>query len=696
MKKQIAAGVLSLSMILTPTISVWAQTPVVAAQDQTTESTNAKADQEAPAAAPELQEKTATSITLKPLSEGTTGKQAEYARVEGTADLVWQESNVFEGLTAATEYNFVARYKADANHNASPASLAATITTAKAEQAAPNVPECESKTATSITLKPLSEGTTGKQAEYARVEGTADLVWQESNVFEGLTAATEYNFVARYKADANHNASPASLAATITTAKAEQAAPNVPECESKTATSITLKPLSEGTTGKQAEYAMVGENGKYAWQESNVFSGLTPNTEYKFVARYVETDTLAASPASAELTVTTSKAEQQAPAAPELQERTATTVTLKPMSEGTTGKQAEYAMVVENGKYAWQESNVFSGLTPNTEYKFVARYVETDTLAASPASAELTVTTSKAEQQAPAAPELQERTATTVTLKPMSEGTTGKQAEYAMVGENGKFVWQASNVFSGLTPNTKYAFVVRYAATAELNASAASAPLEVTTAKRSTSYGGGGGAAVSDYVISIVKSEGGSLSVSQSSASAGTTITVTATADKGYKASAVTATDANGNKLSVKNAGNDKYTFIMPAGKVSVKASFVQEGVNTDAIIMQIGSKTIQAYGKTITNDAAPLIVNNRTMVPIRVVTETLGGTAVWNEAARTVTLVIDGKTITMTIDVTLEKYGVAPIIINNRTYVPIRFVAEELGADVQWNETTQQITITK
>ena len=438
MKKQIAAGVLSLSMVLTPTIPVWAQTPVVVAQDQTTEFTFA------------------TTI----------------------------------------------------------------ITAAKAEQAAPNVPECESKTATSITLKPLSEGTTGKQAEYARFEGTADLVWQESNVFEGLTAATEYNFVARYKADANHNASPASPVATITTAKAEQAAPNVPECESKTATSITLKPLSEGTTGKQAEYARV-------------------------------------------------------------------------------------------------------------------------------------------------------------------EGTAD-------------LVWQESNVFSGLTPNTKYAFVVRYAATAELNASPASAPLEVTTAKRSTSYGGGGGAAASDYVISVVKSDNGSLSVSQPSASAGTTITVTATADKGYKVSAVTATDANGNKLSVKSAGSDKYTFIMPVGKVSVKASFVQEGVNTDAIIMQIGSKTIQAYGKTITNDASPLIVNNRTMVPIRVVTETLGGTAVWNEAARTVTLVINGKTITMTIDVALEKYGVAPIIINNRTYVPIRFVAEELGADVQWNETTQQITITK
>ena len=227
MKKQIAAGVLSLSMVLTPTIPVWAQTPVVVAQDQTTEFTfattiitNAKADQEAPAAAPELQEKTASTVTLKPLSEGTTGKQAEYARVEGTADLVWQESNVFEGLTAATEYNFVARYKADANHNASPASPVATITTAaKAEQAAPNVPECESKTATSITLKPLSEGTTGKQAEYARVEGTADLVWQESNVFSGLTPNTKYAFVVRYAATAEFNASAASAPLEVTTAK---------------------------------------------------------------------------------------------------------------------------------------------------------------------------------------------------------------------------------------------------------------------------------------------------------------------------------------------------------------------------------------------------------------------------------------------------------------------------------------------
>ena len=56
----------------------------------------------------------------------------------------------------------------------------------------------------------------------------------------------------------------------------------------------------------------------------------------------------------------------------------------------------------------------------------------------------------------------------------------------------------------------------------------------------------------------------------------------------------------------------------------------------------------------------------------------------------------IDGKIVTMTIGVVLEKYGVAPLIIDNRTYVPIRFVAEELGASVEWNESTKEIVITK
>lgn len=139
----------------------------------------------------------------------------------------------------------------------------------------------------------------------------------------------------------------------------------------------------------------------------------------------------------------------------------------------------------------------------------------------------------------------------------------------------------------------------------------------------------------------------------------------------------------------------------MPSSDVKIKAEFVKANGNStvdvnNAIIMQIGNKNIIAYGKTIVSDVAPLIVNNRTLVPIRIVTETLGGTADWNADTKVVTLNIDGKTINMQIGVALEKYGVAPIIIDNRTYVPIRFVAEELGADVEWLEKEQTVVITK
>lgn len=107
----------------------------------------------------------------------------------------------------------------------------------------------------------------------------------------------------------------------------------------------------------------------------------------------------------------------------------------------------------------------------------------------------------------------------------------------------------------------------------------------------------------------------------------------------------------------------------MPSSDVKIKAEFVKANGNStvdvnNAIIMQIGNKNIIAYGKTIVSDVAPLIVNNRTLVPIRIVTETLGGTADWNADTKVVTLNIDGKTINMQIGVALEKYGVAPIII--------------------------------
>ena len=122
----------------------------------------------------------------------------------------------------------------------------------------------------------------------------------------------------------------------------------------------------------------------------------------------------------------------------------------------------------------------------------------------------------------------------------------------------------------------------------------------------------------------------------------------------------------------------------------------IDKSVETKVIKMQIGNKNILVGENTIANDVAPILKNDRTRVPIRFITESLGGQVAWNEAAKEVTLTIGGKEIKMTIGKVLEKYGVAPVIIGERTFVPVRFVADELGVTVAWDDATKTVTITK
>lgn len=111
---------------------------------------------------------------------------------------------------------------------------------------------------------------------------------------------------------------------------------------------------------------------------------------------------------------------------------------------------------------------------------------------------------------------------------------------------------------------------------------------------------------------------------------------------------------------------------------------------------MQIGRKSISVNGNLAQKDAAPVIQNSRTLVPIRFITESLGGAVAWNGESKEVTLLLDGKEIKMTIGKTLEKYGVAPVIMDSRTYVPVRFVADALGAQTSWNEAERTVTLVR
>ena len=99
--------------------------------------------------------------------------------------------------------------------------------------------------------------------------------------------------------------------------------------------------------------------------------------------------------------------------------------------------------------------------------------------------------------------------------------------------------------------------------------------------------------------------------------------------------------------------------------------------------------------------DVEPQIIDDRTVMPMRAIFEALGAEVNWDDETRTVTAVKDNTTIKMTIgskvmyvnDIPIE-LDVAPLIINDRTLVPGRAVAESLGADVSWDGETRTVMI--
>lgn len=95
---------------------------------------------------------------------------------------------------------------------------------------------------------------------------------------------------------------------------------------------------------------------------------------------------------------------------------------------------------------------------------------------------------------------------------------------------------------------------------------------------RSSSGSSGSSSYDPTYSVSTPsKTENGSVTVSPKNASKGDTVTVTVKPDSGYVLETLTVTDKNGNELTLKDKGNGKYTFTMPAGKVEVKATFMED-----------------------------------------------------------------------------------------------------------------------
>lgn len=109
----------------------------------------------------------------------------------------------------------------------------------------------------------------------------------------------------------------------------------------------------------------------------------------------------------------------------------------------------------------------------------------------------------------------------------------------------------------------------------------------------------------------------------------------------------------------------------------------------------------VQIDGKSLNFDVAPIIINDRTMVPLRTIFEELGLNVQWDEKNKTVIGTKDNIRIELPINnATAKKNGqliylnTPAIIIDGRTMVPLRFIAESLECTVTWSSAANSVII--
>lgn len=154
--------------------------------------------------------------------------------------------------------------------------------------------------------------------------------------------------------------------------------------------------------------------------------------------------------------------------------------------------------------------------------------------------------------------------------------------------------------------------------------------------------------------------------------------------------------NAETGKLEIVGGSYDAKANAVVGYVVEEGSYFVVEKESLTTISMQIGNNGVVLNNENKILDAAPLISQNRTMVPLRFIAEAFGADVSWAQDTKTVTIVIDGKVLTMRINQDLEGFGAAPIISSGRTMVPISYISKELGANVIWVPSTKTVAIAR
>ena len=235
---------------------------------------------------------------------------------------------------------------------------------------------------------------------------------------------------------------------------------------------------------------------------------------------------------------------------------------------------------VENAEYSFDGKqysavNTKTDCAPNTEYTGYVRIPGTDTQKASA----VTSSTQTAPKLTVVAPVFKPDGTTsfrgTQTVE-ISCATPGASIYYTT---DGTMPTSNSTVYNGAISLTSTTTIQAIAVKADMNDSAVAA---VTFTRRSSSGGGGGGGfSAPSYSVSVDDVKHGAVTVSPKSASKGDSVTITAAPNKGYELSGIKVIDQNGREVKLTDKGSGKYTFTMPVGKVTIKADFTAQTVDS-------------------------------------------------------------------------------------------------------------------
>ncbi len=145
------------------------------------------------------------------------------------------------------------------------------------------------------------------------------------------------------------------------------------------------------------------------------------------------------------------------------------------------------------------------------------------------------------------------------------------------------------------------------------------------------------------------------------------------------------------------------YDTVEDAVYDTVEGHVYYNGLSDDVFALLIDEPTASVFGEIVENDVAPILRNARTMLPARFIAENLGATVSWDEALQLVTINTEEIEIKITIGSAIatvngveETLDSPAFIENERTYTPVRFIAEKLGATVDWNPDLWMVEIRK